>query len=73
MPLSAEIVMAWSWVTSQAAGMNRFLNRELLQIFYRNGINVPFPNITVSKLDMEGRKTMEDYEREMKEQEADGK
>ncbi len=63
-----------AWCTEQnVRGMNRFLNRELLQIFYRNGINVPFPNITVSKLDMEGRKTMEDYEREMKEQEADGK
>ena len=42
-------------------GMTRFLNREVLQIFYRNGINVPFPNVTVSNLDMTGRKTIEDF------------
>ncbi|MBR2801930.1 MAG: mechanosensitive ion channel [Erysipelotrichaceae bacterium] len=29
-------------------GVNRFLNRELLQIFYRNNINVPFPTVTLS-------------------------
>jgi hypothetical protein len=40
--------------------VKRFLNRELLQIFYRNGINVPFPNITFSALDTNGRKTIED-------------
>ena len=39
----------------------RYLNKEVLQIFYRNGINVPFPNVTVSQLDMTGRKTMEDF------------
>ncbi len=43
-------------------GVIRFLNKEVLQIFYRNGINVPFPNVTVSNLDMSGRKTMMDYE-----------
>ena len=45
-------------------GVVRFLNKEVLQIFYRNGINVPFPNVTVSQLDMTGRKTMEDFVKE---------
>ena len=40
----------------------RYTNREVLKIFYRNGINVPFPNITVSQLHTEGRKTMADYQ-----------
>ena len=48
-------------------GMNRFLNKEVLQIFYRNGINVPFPNVTVSQLDMTGRKTMADFTEEQEE------
>ena len=43
-------------------GVIRFLNKELLQIFYRNDINVPFPNITVSQLDVSDRKTVEDLE-----------
>ena len=38
--------------------MGRYLNREVLQIFYRNGINVPFPNVTVSQLDTSSHKTM---------------
>ncbi|MBR2989954.1 MAG: mechanosensitive ion channel family protein [Solobacterium sp.] len=48
-------------------GMNRFLNKEVLQIFYRNGINVPFPNVTVSQFDMTGRKTMADLPQETEE------
>ena len=40
--------------------VNRFLNRELLQIFYRNDINVPFPNVTISQLDPTARKTVKD-------------
>ncbi len=42
----------------------RYLNKSLLQIFYRNDINVPFPNITVSQLDMTGRKTIDDLPKE---------
>ena len=41
-------------------GVRRYLNREVLQIFYRNGINVPFPNVTFSALDTDGRKTLID-------------
>ena len=49
--------------------VTRFMNRELLQIFYRNHINVPFPNVTVSKLDMSDRRTIWDFNREMNEKE----
>ena len=51
-------------------GVNRFLNKELLQIFYRNGINVPFPNVTVSHLDTAGRKTMADLPKEPEKEET---
>lgn len=43
-------------------GVTRFMNREVLKIFYRNDINVPFPNMTVSQLHTEGRKTMDDFQ-----------
>lgn len=36
----------------------------MLTIFYQNGINVPFPNVTVSQLDPSGRKTIRDLEEE---------
>ena len=45
---------------SDILSVRRCLNREVLQIFYRNGINVPFPNITFSTLETEGRKTIKD-------------
>lgn len=48
-------------------GVNRFLNREVLQIFYRNGINVPFNNVTISNLDPSPKKTMADFIREQEE------
>ena len=38
------------------------MNENILRIFYKNGINVPFPNVTVSNLDTSGRKTMMDFE-----------
>ena len=40
--------------------VTRYMNKELLTIFYRNGIQVPFPNVTVSTLNTEGRKTIAD-------------
>ena len=48
-------------------GMNRYLNREVLQIFYRNGINVPFNNVTLSNLDPSPKKTMADFLAEQEE------
>lgn len=41
-------------------GVTRYLNRGVLRIFYKNHINVPFPNITFSRLNEKGRKTIED-------------
>ncbi|MBR4163533.1 MAG: mechanosensitive ion channel family protein [Solobacterium sp.] len=41
--------------------VTRYMNKEVLKIFYNNGINVPFPNVTISQLNTEGRKTMKDY------------
>ncbi len=41
-------------------GLTRYLNRAILKIFYQYGINVPFPNVTVSQLQTEGRKTVDD-------------
>ena len=43
--------------------LTRYLNRELLQIFYKYDINVPFPNITLSTLNTDDRKKVEDYVR----------
>lgn len=40
--------------------VTRYLNREVLQIFYRNDINVPFNNVTISELKVDGRKTASD-------------
>ena len=53
--------------------VRRYLNRELLQIFYRNGIKIPFPNVTFSPLDMEGRMTMKDLFGSNDEKEQKGK
>ena len=44
--------------------INRYLNREVLMIFYNNHINVPFPNVTVSQLDMSDRRTYADFLRD---------
>jgi small conductance mechanosensitive channel len=44
--------------------MNRYLNREVLMIFYNNHINVPFPNVTVSQLDASDRRTYADFLRQ---------
>ena len=44
--------------------VTRYMNREVLQIFYRNGINVPFPNVTVSQLDTSGRRTAADLKKD---------
>ncbi len=59
-----ELIITCKCFEKDVRSVNRYLNREVLQIFYNNGINVPFPNVTVSNLDMEGRKTIEDYYKE---------
>lgn len=40
--------------------VTRYLNKALLQIFYRNNISVPFPQVTISQRKSKGRKTVED-------------
>ncbi|MBQ6426756.1 MAG: mechanosensitive ion channel family protein [Clostridia bacterium] len=56
-----DILILCKCYETDIRGVTRYLNKEILQIFYRNGINVPFPNVTVSNLDMTGRKTIEDF------------
>lgn len=40
--------------------VTRYLNKALLQIFYRNNISVPFPQITISQREAGSRRTVED-------------
>ena len=42
--------------------VSRALNRSVLDIFYRNDIRVPFPNLTISQLETDGRKTIADLD-----------
>ncbi len=59
-----ELLICCKCSEADIKGVIRFMNKEVLQIFYRNGINVPFPNVTVSRLDANNRKTMADYRNE---------
>ena len=52
-------------------GVERFLRKSVLEIFYENGINVPFPNVTISNLDTSDRKTMEDFKGRVKKTDVD--
>ena len=56
-----EIAVVAECTEENIKGVTRYLNRELLKIFYRNNIGVPFPNVTVSTLNPEGRMTMADF------------
>ena len=56
-------------------GVNRYLKRGVLQIFYRNNIKVPFPNLTISSLEPPEKreaeeKKIEGEEEKEKEEEA---
>lgn len=55
-----ELIVTCTCNEKDIKKVTRYLNKGLLKIFYQNGINVPFPNITFSSLDMNGRKTIED-------------
>ena len=59
---SVDLLIIGKCAEKDIFDVNRYLNREVLEIFYRNGINVPFPNVTVSQLDMSGRKTIDDFD-----------
>ena len=69
---SVNILIMCKCHEADIKGVNRYLNREVLQIFYRNGINVPFPNVTVSQLNMTGRKTIEDLPPEERGSDSEG-
>lgn len=56
-----ELLIGCKCAEANIMAVTRYMNREIVQIFYQNGINVPFPNVTVSQLDTEGRKTMQDF------------
>ena len=53
--------------------VKRYLNRCVLEIFYKYDINVPFPNLTVSSLETNKRKTMADLQPLEKEEEKKDK
>ena len=59
---SVDLLIIGKCAEKDIFDVNRYLNREVLEIFYRNGINVPFPNVTVSHLDMSGHKTIDDLD-----------
>ncbi len=61
-PSGVELTVVCKCNEKDILSVTRFLNKEILQIFYRNGIHVPFPNVTVSTLNMEGRKTIADFQ-----------
>ncbi len=56
-----ELVITCSCAEADIIAVTRYMNKEILQIFYRNGINVPFPNVTISNLTTDDRKTMADF------------
>ena len=47
---SVDLLILCKCAEEDIYSVRRYLNREVLMIFYRNGINVPFPNVTVSML-----------------------
>lgn len=66
-----QLLVACNCSEQDILQVRRYLNRNVLQIFYNNGINVPFPNITISSLDQESRKTFDDLLKEKKKKEEE--
>ena len=61
-----ELLIACNCNEQDILGVRRYLNKGVLQIFYDNGINVPFPNITISTLDKEENQSFEELLAEKK-------
>jgi len=62
-----ELVVACNCNERDILSVRRYLNKGVLQIFYDNGINVPFPNVTISTLDKkEEKKTFDEELKEKK-------
>ena len=56
-----ELLVLCKCAEDDVKAVTRYLNRSLLQLFYKYNINVPFPNITLSTLNTDDRKTVEDF------------
>ena len=61
-----ELLVACNCNEKDIQGVRRFLNKSVLQIFYDNDINVPFPNVTISTLEKEEKKSFDELLEEKK-------
>ena len=61
-----ELLVCCNCNEQDILSVRRFLNKGVLQIFYDNGINVPFPNVTISTLDKKAEKTFDEELKEKK-------
>jgi len=61
-----ELLIACNCNEQDILGVRRYLNKGVLQIFYDNGINVPFPNVTISTLNEDAKKTFDEMLEENK-------
>ena len=61
-----ELLIACNCNEQDILGVRRYLNKGVLQIFYDNGINVPFPNVTISTLEKEEKKSFDELLEEKK-------
>ncbi|MCQ2564043.1 MAG: mechanosensitive ion channel family protein [Mogibacterium sp.] len=61
-----ELLVACNCNEKDILGVRRFLNKSVLQIFYDNDINVPFPNVTISTLEKEEKKSFDELLEEKK-------
>ena len=51
-----ELLITCKCSETEIKGVRRYLNREILQIFYRNNITVPFPHVTIVSQKEDGYK-----------------
>ena len=61
-----ELLIACNCNEQDILSVRRYLNKGVLQIFYDNDINVPFPNITISTLNKEAKKSFDELLEEKK-------
>ena len=66
-----ELVVACNCNERDILSVRRYLNKGVLQIFYDNGINVPFPNVTISTLEKKEEK--ETFDEKLKEKKKKNK
>ena len=66
-----ELLVACNCNEQDILSVRRFLNKSVLQIFYDNDINVPFPNVTISTLEKKEEK--ETFDEKLKEKKKKNK